>query len=177
LSPIRKADSTRSMRKSVRWSTAFHEAGHAVSSWRHKFKVHCATIVPAADLHGEVELENPLHGIRLKFDDSARAHRRVQLAIIVCLSGPEAQRQYNPRSWRSHHGASDLKRAKYLARAINKSDDAKNAYLRWLKVVARDEVAASWPLIERVAGALIARDTLTAAEIAEILYDAAFRNH
>jgi hypothetical protein len=34
-------------------------------------------------------------------------HRRAQLAIIVCLSGPEAQRQYNPRSWRSHHGASD----------------------------------------------------------------------
>jgi hypothetical protein len=60
LSPILKVDSTRSMRKSVRWSTAFHEAGHAVASWNHGFEVHSATIVRAADLHGWVEHDNPL---------------------------------------------------------------------------------------------------------------------
>jgi hypothetical protein len=165
------------MRKSVRWSTAFHEAGHVVASRRHGFKVHSATIVPAADVHGGVEQDNSLHGLRLDWDDSARAHRRAQLAIIVYLSGPEAQRQYNPRSWRSHHGASDHKLAADLALAINtSSDDAADAYLRWLEIVARDEVAASWPLIERVASALVARDTLTAAEIAEILHDATHQN-
>jgi hypothetical protein len=164
------------MRKSVRWSTAFHEAGHVVALRRHGLEVHGATIVPAADVHGWVEHDNPLHGLRLDWDDSAGAHRRAQLAIIVCLSGPEAHRQYNPGSWRSHHGASDHKLAADLAQAINTSDDAADAYLRWLEIVARDEVAASWPLIERVASALVARDTLTAAEIAEILHDAAHRN-
>ncbi len=164
LSPILNMDSTRSMRKSVRWSTAFHEAGHAVASWRHGFKVHSATIVRAADPHGRVEQDNPLHGLRLEWDDSARAHRRAQLAIIMCLSGPEAQRQYNPRSWRSHHGASDHKLAADLALTFNPTSvDAANAYLRWLGIVARDEVAASSPLIERLAGALAERHTLTAA--------------
>jgi hypothetical protein len=56
-----------------------------------------------------------------------------------------------------------------LAQAINTSDDAASAYLRWLEIVARDEVTASWLYIERVASALAERDTLTAAEIAEIL--------
>jgi hypothetical protein len=46
---------------------------------------------------------------------------------------------------------------------------AASAYLRWLEIVARDEVTASWLYIERVASALAERDTLTAAEIAEIL--------
>jgi hypothetical protein len=170
LSPILKVDSTRSMRKSVRWSTAFHEAGHAVASWNHGFEVHSATIVRAADLHGWVEHNNPLRGVHLDWDDSADALRRAQLAIIVCLSGPEAQRQYNPRSWRSHHGASDHKLAADLALTVNQSSfDAASAYLRWLEIVARDEVTASWLYIERVASALAERDTLTAAEIAEIL--------
>jgi hypothetical protein len=138
LSPILKVDSTRSMRKSVRWSTAFHEAGHVVASWRHGLEVHGATIVRAADVDGWVENDNPLRGVRLDWDDSARALRRAQLAIIVCLSGPEAQRQYNPRSWRSRHGASDHKLAAHIAMNVNASNEAANGYLRWLEIVARD---------------------------------------
>jgi hypothetical protein len=57
-----------------------------------------------------------------------------------------------------------------LALTVNQSSfDAASAYLRWLEIVARDEVTASWLYIERVASALAERDTLTAAEIAEIL--------
>jgi hypothetical protein len=126
------------MRKSVRWSTAFHEAGHVVASWRHGLEVHGATIVRAADVDGWVENDNPLRGVRLDWDDSARALRRAQLAIIVCLSGPEAQRQYNPRSWRSRHGASDHKLAAHIAMNVNASNEAANGYLRWLEIVARD---------------------------------------
>lgn len=176
MSPIFEIGSTRGMRKSVQWSTAFHEAGHVVASLRHGFPVDSATIVREADVHGQVEHANPFHGLRLDWDNSACAHRRAQLAIIVCLSGPAAQRHYNPRSWRSRHGASDYKRADDIAISVNASHEAADAYFRWLEIVARDEVAASWPDIERVASALVARHTLTAAEIAEILRDAAHRN-
>ena len=147
------------MRKSVRWSTAFHEAGHVVASSRHGLEVHGATIVREADVDGWVENDNPLRGVRLDWDDSARALRRAQLAIIVCLSGPEAQRQYNPRSWHSRHGASDHKLAAHIAMNVNASNEAANGYLRWLEIVARDEIALSWPLIERVASALVERHT------------------
>jgi hypothetical protein len=166
---ILEIGSTWGMRKSVQWSTAFHEAGHVVASLRHGFPVDSATIVPAADVHGQVEHANPLHELHLDTNDSACAYRGAQLAVIVCLSGPAAQRQHNPRSWRLHHGAFDYKRAEDVAISVNTSDEAAKAYVRWLEIVARDEVAASWSDIEQVAGALVERHTLTAAEIAEIL--------
>jgi hypothetical protein len=52
---------------------------------------------------------------------------------------------------------------------VDASNEAANGYLRWLEIVARDEIAVSWPLIERVASALVERHTLTAAEIVDIL--------
>jgi hypothetical protein len=158
LSPILKVDSTRSMRKSVRWSTAFHEAGHAVASWNHGFEVHSATIVRAADLHGWVEHDNPL----LTFTSIGTIPPMPTVA----------------RNWRSSCvsrgpklSASTIRAlAADLALTVNQSSfDAASAYLRWLEIVARDEVTASWLYIERVASALAERDTLTAAEIAEIL--------
>src|ERR1700733_9150381 len=68
----------------------------------------------------------------------------------------------SPRSWRAHHGAADFKQAVDLASRFNGSDEAVRAYLDWLSVVARDEIAALWPHVEKVAHALVARQTLTA---------------
>jgi hypothetical protein len=157
------------MRQSAKLSTAFHEAGHAVIAWSLGLKVHSATIVPAPGIHGGVEHANPLRGIHLDYDGSDRARRRAEIAIIVCLAGPVAQQRYKPRSWRSYHGQYDHSQAADLALSLNGSDEATNAHLKYLAIVARDMVAALWPLIERVAGALIERRTLTAAEIATVL--------
>jgi hypothetical protein len=53
-----------------------------------------------------------------------------------------------------------------LATHVCSSEKATSAYLNWLGIVAQDEVAASWDLIERVARELFERRTLSAAEIA-----------
>jgi hypothetical protein len=53
-----------------------------------------------------------------------------------------------------------------LARRLNGSDKAVEAHLNWLAIVARDEVDASWDLVERIARELFERRTLSAAEIA-----------
>ena len=42
-------------------------------------------------------------------------------------------------------------------------------YLDWLAIVARDEIAVLWPLVEKVAHALVARRTLTTAEVKVLL--------
>jgi len=157
------------MRQPARLSTAFHEAGHAVIARSLGLKIHSATIVPVTGIHGRVEHANPLRGIHLDYDGSDRAHRRAETAIIVCLAGPAAQRRHKPQSWRSYHGQSDHSRAADLALSLNGSDEATNAHLKYLAVVARDMVAAQWPLIEQVAGALIERQTLTGAELAGVL--------
>jgi len=156
---------SRSPTESALRATAFHEAGHVVAAWRRGLKVYGATIVPAPGIAGKVEHANPLHGIRLEFDGSARARQRAEAAIIVCLAGPEAQRRHRPRSWRSYHGWHDHERAADLASSVNESGEAANAHLKWLEIVTRDELATLWPFVETIAAALVDRQTLTAAEI------------
>jgi hypothetical protein len=109
-----------------------------------------------------------LRGIRLNLS-LARVRDRAESAIVVYLAGPEAQQRHNPRSWRAHHGASDFKQAFDLAMGLSTSGEAAHAYLDWLMVVTRDEIAALWPQVEKVAHALVARRTLIAAEIKALL--------
>ena len=84
----------------------------------------------------------------------ARVRDRAESAIVAYLAGPEAQQRHNPRSWRTHHGDSDFKRAFDLAIGLSTSGEAAHAYLDWLTVVARDEIEAQWPQVEKVAQAL-----------------------
>ena len=152
--------------KIAQWPIAFHEAGHAVVAWSRGIKVKSATIIPARDFLGQVMHPGLLRSVHLDYDGSDRARLRAEAAIVVFLAGPAAQRRHNPRSWRSWHGARDHQCAADLARQVNGSDKAAEAHLNWLAIVARDEVDASWDLIERVARELFERRTLSAAEIA-----------
>jgi hypothetical protein len=149
----------------AKWSTAFHEAGHAVACWRCGVKVRRATIVPAEDSLGQVKHSTFFRGINLDTDNSARGDRQVKDLVIVCLAGPEAQRRYRPYSVRHAQCSADYRQAADLALKVNGSDKATKAYLRWLEIVTRDSVALWWPQIEKVARALFERGTLTATEI------------
>lgn len=149
--------------------TAFHEAGHVVAAWSRRVKIHNATIVPSPEFNGLVRHANPLHKLHPDYDVSARVRDRAESAIVVSLAGPEAQRRYSPRSWRTYHGAADFKKAVDLAMRFNSSDEAVNAYLAWLAIVTRDEIALLWPQVETVAQALFDRRNLTAAEIKVLL--------
>jgi hypothetical protein len=152
----------------AQWA-AFHEAGHVVAAWSRGLKIHSATIVPAPEFRGSAKPASPSRGIRFDGEASACARGRVESAIVARLAGPEAQQRHSPRSWRSRHGAADFKRAVDLASRFNSSNEAVNAYLDWLAIVTRDEIAVLWPLVEKVACALVARRTLTAAEVKSLL--------
>ena len=149
-------------------STAFHEAGHVVAAWSRGVRIHSATIDPTPGFRGHTLHANPLRGIR-RNSSLAYMRDRAESAIVIYLAGPEAQQRRSPRSWRSHDGDSDYERAFELATGLNGSEEAVHAYLDWLTVVARDEIAALWPHVETVAHALVARRTLTAAEVKVLL--------
>jgi hypothetical protein len=166
------ATMSKAMRDSVRRSIAFHEAGHAIACWSRRIKIHHATIIPARGYRGRVK-HAPFRGIDPTSDNSARGDWRVKGQVIACLAGQEAQRRYSQRSLRhsDHNQAGgDYKLALDLALMVNASEEQATAYLKWLRIVTHDLVALRWPQIERVAGALFERETLTAEEIkAEIL--------
>jgi hypothetical protein len=154
---------TKARQEPALWPIAFHEAGHAVVAWSRGIKVTSATIVPARDFLGQVTNVSPLRGVRLDCDGSNRARLRAEAVIVVLLAGPAAQRRHNPRS--PSYGLHDHEYAVDLARQLNGSDKAVEAHLNWLAIVARDEIDASWDLVERIARELFERRTLSAAEI------------
>ena len=157
------------MKKGARWATAFHEAGHAVAAWRLRIRLHGATIVPTIDASGQVEYANPLRGINLELDNSNRARLRSELLMMVLLAGPEDQRQYSPRSWRSCHGGYDFGKAADLALNFNGYEDAANAYVRWVEIRTRYMINDLWWAVEKVAGALIEQESLSGKQIKRII--------
>jgi hypothetical protein len=138
---------------------AFHKAGHVVAAWSRGLDIPGAMIVPTPEFHGLEPLADPLPGIRFDGGAAARAREQAESAIIVRLAGPEAQRTHSPRSWRFRHGAVDFRQAVDLASRFNGSDEAVRAYLDWLALVTRDEIALLWPQVEKVAHALLAQQT------------------
>jgi hypothetical protein len=52
---------------------------------------------------------------------------------------------------------------------LSTSGEAAHAYLDWLTVVARDEIEAQWPRVEKVAQPLVRERTLTAAGVKALL--------
>jgi hypothetical protein len=136
--------------------------------WSRGLKTHSATIVPTPRFRGHTLHANPLRGFRFNLS-LASVRERAESAIDVYLAGPEAQQRHNPRSWRAHHGNSDFKQAFDLAIGLSTSGEAARAYLDWLTVVARDEIEALWPHVEKVAQTLVRERTLTAAGVKALL--------
>jgi ATP-dependent Zn protease len=149
-------------------ATAYHEAGHAVATWRLLNKVpRRATVIPNPKKNtlGHILHDSPLKGIRLDIDGSLRAEARAHQVIMICLAGAIAQRRIAPRSVRSWHPRSDYERAAEIAHRLCGSDKEVNACLRWLQVRTENLIETDWREVEAVAKALIERSTLNAEEI------------
>ena len=52
-------------------------------------------------------------------------------------------------------GASDHAHAADMALRLKRPQETTEAHLAWLALVARDEVAVLWPIIDKVAAALL----------------------
>jgi len=160
------------MRLSAKTALAYHEAGHLVAAWRSGFRIRRATIIPAGDVAGLVEHDSPLKGVPLDTDVSEIARCRTEKAIVVCLAGPAAQRQFSARSWRTTHGERDYLVARDLAGCLNVSPAAATAHLGYLEVVAHDLVAGSWHFVEAAAQELLRRGALDAAQVESVIQSA-----
>ena len=66
-------------------------------------------------------------------------------------------------------GASDHAHAADMALRLNGSQETTEAHLAWLALVARDEVAVLWPIIDKVAAALLEHSTLSASELKGVM--------
>ncbi len=137
--------------KSVREATAHHEAGHAVIALQLNVPFKHVTIAEHGDSAGHVLFLTPARTL-------GRAHRRG----IVSMAGEAAQRRFNPRSIRRHHGEGD--RETVVDYALAWSGGSLEAAEKWAQlwdVLATNLVKGRWQTIQQVAAALLERQTLS----------------
>jgi hypothetical protein len=95
----------------------------------------------------------------------------MERSVAVALAGLEAQRRFNPRSVRRHHGAHDWERATDLVSHFVSSTEETEAYLRLLQLRVRTQlkVPAIWRTVEVVARALLSEPTLSGRRLKELI--------
>lgn len=161
----------------TRISTAFHEAGHAVIGRKLGLACGEVTIVPDEESLGGAIIENPLGGWE-RGDGSRRA--LVEAFCIALFAGAEAERLVNPGEILVGDGM-DRERITGALKEIGISgaafvgDDTWERYEGRLQRRGRELVKLHRIEIERVASALVDRNTLTAHEISSMLDDGEFR--
>jgi hypothetical protein len=78
-----------------RVATAYHEAGHAVIRYLLAFEPKSVTISTTSNAQRPAKHGDPLHGIKLVSDGSARARLRLEKAIRISYAGPLAEKKYS----------------------------------------------------------------------------------
>ncbi len=153
--------------------TAIHEAGHAVIAQVLEIKPRSASIVgdETSNTKGRV-LTTAARWLRPDGEVDGRAEIRLHREIMVCLAGVTAERRFTGRN--SHVGAShDYAIAADLAIYATTCIEETNALLKWLGIRTESLVSRHWRLIEGVADALLATNTLNAAQITAAIRKAA----
>jgi hypothetical protein len=162
----------RSMSHPDEWqraATAYHEAGHAVVRHLLAFEPKSVTISTTSNTERAAKYGDPLRGIRLDADGSARARMRLEKAIRISYAGPLAEKKHSAH-WRASNGAYDFGRIEQLGLiACDGSSTQAKLFLRWLEVATQEMVDAHWAAIERVAKRLLVHDRLAGAHISAVM--------
>ena len=90
---------------------------------------------------------------------------------LVCLAGPAAQRRFNPKGFRHHHGEGDRHQAVDLLSRLSGHPDVLGAHMGLVEAQARAfvENRGNWAAIEALAAALLDRLEIPGREIASII--------
>jgi hypothetical protein len=156
------------------WSTAYHEAGHAVAGWRLGIGLRKkgVTIVPdeAAGTAGSCT-SRWASNRTIEWDASDKKRIRVENDVQSLLAGMIAQRRYAPRRrWR--RGAfGDSRVIDDLLTRFTYDQKEIDAWVKLLRIRTQNLLSNPdvWRAVERLAAALIERRTIPGPEATEIM--------
>jgi len=112
-------------------------------------------------------------GINLEYDGSPRAQRRAENFALVCFAGPAAQRRFNPKGYRSYHGADDIHQAIGMLDYLSGGDEILEAYAKLINLRARAFIASAlhWRSIEHLATTLLDQHTMAGPEVRAVIQE------
>ena len=155
-----------------RMATAYHEAGHAVASWRLgvSLRRRGVTIIPAGDALGSAS-HHQVVGRDIEWDGSDGNRLKVERYVQICLAGRIAQKKYDPRSVRRYHSRRDDQQAVDMLFRMTCSTREVEVWLKLLEI--RTEGLFSnpdvWCAVQRLAEALIQRGKLSGRDATEVM--------
>ncbi len=170
-------------RTKVLESIAYHWAGHAVAAAAVGARLRALSLIEAYASRGHAPPEPYFRLVGPSAAPDAGAEdeglfriqhayqRRLENMALVCLAGPAAQRRFDPCGFRRSHGDADRRQALAILSPLAGGPEETQAYVDLIDLRARNFVAADpvWRQIECLAGELLARVTLSAAEVRETI--------
>ena len=148
------------MKQSALAATAHHEAGHAFAAILRGMRFDHVAIETGDISSGHVRFLKPTHGVERMFHVQA----------IVAMAGEAAQRRFNPRSVRRHHGDGDREGvANYALENGGGSQKVVSLMVKLWEQQARELVENYWPQVQEIAAALLERRRLSEAECRAVL--------
>ncbi len=169
-----KSRSVKSSSRTQLASTAYHEAAHAVARHCLGIKIKKVTIVPHDDCLGSVSGPSATGKHQLDVDNSNQARLKAERDVMVSLAGGIAQRKFSPKNFRHDHCSQDLHQAMDILSYFAGSHDELNAYHSYLSKRTENLLSKPmvWTMIQAVAKELLFRQTLTGAQVKEIIFNA-----
>lgn len=146
-----------------RWVTAYHEAGHAAA---HLFFGHRLGVVKLGD-DPSVEISEPALDLDvLRDQDDTEKQVPIERMIVASMAGREAQRRFAPESVDDDLQITEdrLMEVEWFD-ALDTPGEVFEAYWRLLELRTQALVLKLWPQIQRIAEALIGKETLTGSEV------------
>ncbi|NPD68292.1 hypothetical protein HN018_19295 [Lichenicola cladoniae] len=148
------------MTRSALAATAHHEAGHAFAAILKGVRFDYVTV--------EADMQRGSAG-HVRFLRANAGFEATHKGAVVAMAGEAAQRRYNPRSIRVHHGEGDREEVAVKAMELcGGSAKAANLLVRLWDQQARDLVAGWWTEIGILADALLAKRRLSEAECRDV---------
>ena len=153
---------------------AYHEAGHAVVAYLHTVDFNSVTLKVDDDYGGRVDYQNPVDGIEVDGCDQCRDRSRREIWAKIFLSGPEAERHFNPKGHWRRHAKQDLCDTLTKLSSDTTPDKESKAYLRLIQIrtqsiLKRPDV---WDAVETLAKALLEEETLSGKKAEGIIEQA-----
>ncbi len=139
----------------AREETAYHEAGHAVITYRSKHYMKNTSIIGKGDIWGESIAEEPDPEI-------PESRERSREYIIALYAGYEAQRKYNSNADIAGSSDDNEKAAYHLQFHPGETESS-------LRQEAREMVTADWNIVEAVSTMLMQENELNADDVGYIV--------
>ena len=146
---------------------AYHEAGHAVMHILERVPFQFVTITPDEESRGHTLGCPPPRGLQPDCDTGPRVRSRIESLVRIELAGQVAEQILRGRKSWNQGSEHDLGNAVGLLQYLVDVDDndTLDAYCRLLLLQTRNALRENWGIVEAVAAALLAEETLSAREV------------